>query len=599
MTLVLVAVIAILAAAGAAWTSEAIGRRQVLTETEATDALSEILVEVAPVPPIEVPSALTLEAIAGAPRAAGPASLSHTVQPRPVTIMDGALPAGIAAGVGLYEWLTPDSAALAALAHVTGKEVNNALDFHAIVAGRALSGGKGYDFLTESSARNWMGHVGEQQIAEQVESWASAGSVEMPGSASFEGADITIFGEDFQVKFYEDFNKIVNQHGDTLIVNSDAANIPDGALRVDFSEPFDPSVLEGHDVIVAEGLTRAGAIDSWESAAGVWAGGMDVGDMAGEAFDAAIPGMGAAIAVAMQGYKRRKALSDESLRAEASKRIARDSLERVAAVSTGALVGGGLGILVDVATLGLTGGVGALGGAALGSWISGRKAAKVANRRDAQGINSARQRVVARTAAYGVAVENARAEAEGHWQDVLAEGERAAGALSERMTADTENIMSLAQRDLADALMLNPETAAALLRESRAAVRSLRRSGWSLPALRARAAWLSRTGSLTSSSTADEVLRAAIAAPGGRESVLSWLMPVNERRQSIMASADVAMRSLFLSAIEARMRIEQHLTSSRENINEKVADALRGPINSVADANENHRKELVLTGKAD
>ena len=599
MSLFLIISAAVVVALAVAWGTGAVGRGRVLTEQEASVALSELLSEVAPEPPLVVPaSAFTEAPPAGGASVPMPHDTPYAdVKAHRPSWTDGAIPAGIATVVGLQEWLTPDSAALAALEHVTGQEVNNALDFHAIVAGKALSG-DGYHFLTDGSMSNWMGHVGEQQIREQVESWAGEGAVTMPDSASFEGADATIFGQDFQVKFYDDFNDIVNQHGDALIVNEDALNIPDDALRIDFSEPFDPAVLEGHDVIVAEGLTQAGAIDSWESAAGVWAGGLDAGDMAGEVFDAAIPGLGAAVAVAISGYRRRKALGDKTLRAEASKRIARDSGERVAAVTTAGLIGGGIGLGIDILTLGATAGLGTALGGIIGARIGGRQAARVANERDAERIRKAQKKVITSTAAYGLAVEQAQIEAATSWQQILDQGEQAASALAERLAMESGWIATAARADLDTALSLDAESTEDILRQSQLAARDLRQAGWSLPALRERQAWLTRTARLSPESTTTEVLLVAVAAPGGRDRIRLWLQAMNQRRQVIVAAADVAMRSLFRSALEARRGMRQHLVDSRGELDQRVSDSLAKPIRAVEKASEHLHRELVLAGKA-
>ena len=208
----------------------------------------------------------------------------------------------------------------------------SAFDLHRIIAAEQ------YKLWTGGSIANWRGHVGEHQIAEQIDSWAGQGTVSMPEASNFEGADLSLFDGDYQVKFHADVNKIVNQHGDQLIVPEGAANIPEDALHVDLGEPFDPSILEGHDVIVAEGLlwpaqrTRGVAV-------GLAAGGIDGADVWDAASDAAIPGIGVAIRVAASGYKRRTALADPDLRARAAGRIARDALYGGGGAAAGGTIG--------------------------------------------------------------------------------------------------------------------------------------------------------------------------------------------------------------------------------------------------------------------
>ena len=299
-----------------------------------------------------------------------------------------------------------------------------------------------YHLLTEGSLTNWSGHVGEAQVAEQIESWAPAGTIAMPDASNYAGADISIFDGDFQVKFYSDFNDIDNTHADTLIVNEDAANIPGDALHIDFSEPFDTSILEGHDVIVAEGLTLAGADDAWESAAGLWAGGLDGGDAVDAAGDALIPGIGSAIRVGMSGYRRRSALQDPALRERAMGRVARDGAYGLAGAGGGALLGGLLGGVVDVATFGMTGGTGFMVGSALGAGYGGKKA-DIARAEDADKVRQAQERVNNALAKYGRAVDKARSETDVAWKRQVNDAHSRAAQLADIRAAQSDQVFPL------------------------------------------------------------------------------------------------------------------------------------------------------------
>lgn len=600
MSLVTVLLLVVLAAGVGAWATGAVGRRRVLTEQEASSALKRVLGEKTAEASMLAPD----DALASARRQ----GLALDPGPSPedgtggedsfgASFADGAIPAAIAGAVGIAQWLTPDNAALKALEHVTGREVSNALDFHSVVAGKALDG-EGYRLLSDGSASNWMGHLGEQQIREQVADWAQSGSVEMPQSASFEGADLTLFGRDYQVKFYDDFNDIVNRHGDPLIVNEDAVNLPEDALRVDFSEQFDPAILEGHDVIVAVGLSQAGALDAWESAVGPWAGGLDAGDVVGEALEAGIPGLGAAVAVAVQGYRRRRALMDETLREEASKRIVRDSGERLVAVTGGATAGTLIGALVDMGSLGLTMGGGALVGGIVGSWFAGRKAAQIAQGRDASAIQRAQQSVIDSTAAYGRALETARSAAQADWEAARSDAERSAMELAEWHVRRTREFADAASASLDMALCMSPEVAANLLHQSRLAMRNLRACGWGLPALRQRHAWLSRASAASGEHTTDEILLLAVAVPGGEDRVRLWLQAAHQRRQVVIVSAQAALAGVRRSAFQARAELRARLAQKREQLDHAVASSLVEPIGAVESASEELRRELVLAGRA-
>lgn len=503
---------------------------------------------------------------------------------------DGAVPAAVAAGAGLTDWLSADTSALEALGHVTGENIANAWDFHRVVSENE------YQLASAGSLANWRGHVGEQQIREQVEAWAGGDAVSMPESANFEGADLSLFGADFQVKFYADFNDIDNKHGDTLIVNEDAENIPDDALVVDLSQPFDVSLLEGHDVIVAEGLTIAGATEAWESAAGDFAGGLDLGDVVDGAGDALLPGIGAAVRVVASGYQRREALGDPALRSLATGRVARDAAEGTALVGTAAFVGWLCGLGVDVASMGLTAGAGQWIGTVIGSWFGGRVAGGNARARDAAAIARATEEVTAAVEEYGEKVEDVESLTSRQWSAVTASAESRRAEHLARAQAQARVISQRATADLEGAMLLSLTEQARMVSEAGAAVRGART--WSLAGWRRRRDWQARAArwEATEDSTVS-ALELAVAAPDGAAVVDAWLDRVVERRSTIVAAASAAMTFIQQSALASRAAVASDMNTERSRIREKGMASLEPAVERVQMATEDLKKELTLAGR--
>lgn len=513
------------------------------------------------------------------------------------SLLDAAVPGGLAFAAGAIDWLTPDRAAVDAVSHLTGEEISNALDLHVTLASEQ------YQLLTEGSLLQWRGHVGEAQIAEQVESWAGAGAVVMPEAANFAGADLSIFGHDFQSKFVADYNDINNIHGDALIVAEDTANVPADALHIDLSEPFDPSILDGDDVIVAEGLTLAGAEDAWESAAGLAAGGLDGADAADLAEVAVIPGLGAAVRVAASGYRRRAALADADLRKRAMGRVARDAGYGVVGAGGGMAIGSAIGGLVDVATLGMTLGTGTWAGGAIGAAWGGKKAAALARAEDDVQVRVKREAVNAAILAYGTAVEAAQEEAGNAWSKAVAAAEQRADELGIVRRRELDVVNRLAHAELetlqqirADEARTMLEQSAAIVEQSRAKARSPRArrriSSW-IRASRQFTARLERTGC----PDVEEVLLLVVAAPGGDRMVHGFLEERLKRRAVVLASTEHLVAAVHRTALHDRSMLAKELASRREAIRDLVRDDLEEPIEAVKVRTDHLKKELTVNGQ--
>jgi hypothetical protein len=118
------------------WAAGRVGpTRVVRTQAQARKMLEELTSQAAD----EQRAALT--PIAAEPASAGtvpdvtPAGPGSDVERarRRGQILDAAVPGSLALGAGVYGWLTPDPAAVSALTHVTGTDIDNAFDFHSAI----------------------------------------------------------------------------------------------------------------------------------------------------------------------------------------------------------------------------------------------------------------------------------------------------------------------------------------------------------------------------------------------------------------------------------------------------------------------------------
>lgn len=599
LALVALAVVSV----GVAWFRGWLGKSSVITLDEAGAWLEQIAARVAsagrataslgplPMSPNEGSSLHDPVAMAAALGAPDPGLVG-----RNPAILDAAIPGALAFANGAIDWFNPDHAAMVALSQATHVEITTALDLHSSLSEHQ------YHLLTEGSLTNWSGHVAEAQIADQIDAWAGTGKVDLAENSNFAGADVSFFDHDFQVKFYSDFNDINNIHGDTLIVNEDAANIPSDALHVDFSEPFDPSILDGHDVIVAEGLTLAGADDAWESAAGLWAGGVDAGDALDAAGDAFLPGIGTAIRVGMSGYKRREALRDRELRNRASGRVARDAAYGVAGAGGGALAGSLIGGLVDVASLGLTLGAGAWVGGMLGAAYGGKKAGDASRSSDKKLVEEANTRAAKALAEYGLAVEEAQMQAQDGWAQAVARVDSEAAHLTAVRLGQTSRIEQRTLKDLATLRTMSREEADSLIQAAFDRVLIARGAQRSPRARSRQRAWIARESELRRSMEAavgadvQDVLVLLVASPDGADEVISWLGNRAIRRTTVLAAADTLMTAVQRQSLADRLSLTTSLASEREEIQDKAVATLTPAIQRVESNVNKLKAELVIAG---
>ena len=503
---------------------------------------------------------------------------------------DFAVPAGLAFGVGLESWLTPDAAAVAALDQVSGEAITSALDLHTTVAAHE------YKLWTEGSMMNWRGHVGEQQIAEQITAW-DVDAIAMPDASNFAGADLEIFGEGYQVKFVQDFNDINNTYGDPLIVPEDTLNIPEDALVVDFSVPIDASVLEGHDVIVAEGLTLAGAEDAWESAVGLAAGGYDFGDIGDTFGDFAIPGFGSAVRVAASGYRRREALADPVLRHRATGRVARDVAYTSAGVASGGTIGALIGGAVDVLSLGMTMGLGSMIGGAIGAGMGGRTAGQLAAAEDQARIDARVQEVRSAIGNYGLEVKRVEKKATARWAESQRRVDEHAAEAARTRSALVTHSLARARKEIRSLSSISAAESAALLDQASDQVASC--SDTSPRAKRLQRSWTLRAGREREAIEPDPsvILTLVAASPGGLSAVEDWALERSHERDRLLAAAHRVSGTYVVGALADRVRFSQELASSKAEIQLWSKTKLDAAAKPVASANGDLSRELKLAGR--
>lgn len=114
---------------------------------------------------------------------------------------DAALPAGLALGVGLADWMHVDQNVLDAVAQWTHTDLENGFDLWRTVQAQD------YKLATPGFEVNLRGHVGEQEVHDQLSGWAGS-DLSMPEASNYPGSDLTLGGHEFNVKVGADSSAI-------------------------------------------------------------------------------------------------------------------------------------------------------------------------------------------------------------------------------------------------------------------------------------------------------------------------------------------------------------------------------------------------------
>ncbi|MGY1709136.1 hypothetical protein ACI8AC_06450 [Geodermatophilus sp. SYSU D00758] len=522
-------------------------------------------------------------------------------EPRPAgrrsAVDDAMVPGAIAGAVGVHDWLTPNQSVLEAVHALTHEQVSNSLDLWGTVQEN------GYKLWTEQSLLKWRGHVGEQQVMDQLTPWLGD-RAQLESLSNNPGSDLSIDGRDFNVKVTKDFDGGTSDHfaenpGIPVIVNSDAADIPQDALHVDLSEPFDVAMLDGHHVIVAEGLTLSGAEDALADAFGPAVGRIndagDVLDAASSALpDATLPVLGSAIRVVRSGMKESALLKHHGDTGRLIKNVTTDVAVTGGGVAAGGTVGHIVGGGIDVLTGGLTLGAGTVLGGIVGSALGGLFGSKAAQTMKLAPLHEARADSLAKLEAYSGKVAEVEERTNRTWRaQILPAARRRANAAATDLQKTATTAVAAADAELRAATTLDRESRTRLLGDARGRVEAtLAREASSLARRRA-ASWSSAADAAWE--TAD-VFDVVLASPGGERVTRDWLEDAAARHELVLAAAAETARLIGATAVRTRAALASSLADSRADLFVDARRQLDGPLRALERANAKVRHELVATG---
>lgn len=330
---------------------------------------------------------------------------------------DGFAVGGVAA-VAAADWWTVDAEVLAAVGHMSHESLENVVDLWSVVGDYRFG---------EKLFQNLRGHVGEQTAAEHL---AEAGlSVQWPEASNEPGWDLDAGGHAVNVKVTADAGRSAAEHFERypqipVVVNGDAANIPDGAVFFNPAEGLDPALLVGdHVVIVDQALSLSEAAASVEDA-------LNVDALHGDMGDTAIPGVGLLVTVVRSGVREGRLLhAGDTDAARAAYNVTVDVVAKGVGIIAGAKAGAAAGAAVDAAAFGTTFGAAAAVGAIAGAFGGSKAGGKVATHFKHAKLREARQAADEATTAYSGEVARERESAE---QDVRVAEQRARAALAMR-----------------------------------------------------------------------------------------------------------------------------------------------------------------------
>jgi len=594
------AVFAIIVIAVSLWVIGALGGNRMLSAQNSQARVKETLDAIPAFGSLELSPTITIDSQTESVREQTPSDKPSTPTPwagKNEAASTALLAGSLSLGVALFDFLHVDKAVFGAVEQATGADINNVLDLRSTLARGGTTGS--YDLASHGSLINWRGHVFEHQVFDQVQSWAPDGAVNMPDAGNFPGADLNIFGEGYQLKTTADFNAIDNIHHDPLIVADGTTNLPDDAINVDFSQPFDPSLIEGHGVIVAEGLSAAGATAAWED--GIGLDGLDhmdsaqLADLGGHML---LPGIGAAIKVVMNGVKRRKGLANSDTRSQTLLRLSQDSGETVSAVVAGGVIGALIGVSIDVAALGATAGAGVLVGKAVGSFIGGLFASKRSQARDAAAIHAAKTSLDQALGKYGQSVEAHEEVCTQLWSDAVSAADQRAKQASKVRQEQFRSIQRHALRDLELTMQIPRNQRSDMLATATSLVQSVAQTGWSLPAIIRRSQWLrTANSSIVEQFSAQDFLVFIAQTPHADSLVSRWGEGATEQREKTFAGLQASSELIGSAALRDRISLIEELNDYRQELSSTLPDAVVEATEDVKKKTKLLEDQMVIAGQ--
>lgn len=513
----------------------------------------------------------------------------------PVRAMDAATgPAAVAGSVaalsGALDWWDVDQAVLDAVAQWTHTSIDNVLDLWSAVNARRYAIGS---FHFEVKLR---GHVGEHQIAAQLEDWAGPDRFDMPDASNHPGYDFTLDGFEANAKMGQSVSVIrehLREHPNIpVIVNADMEGLPADALTIDLSQPFDPELLADHSIIVADGLLLSDLDGAMADALGPALGGLEVGDLTDGLGDGVLPGVGAAIRVVVSGRRQHQLLRFHGDRSRAIRSTLTDASLTGGGAAVGGGIGSGVGAVVDVLSLGTTMGLGTtVIGPAVGSLIGAVVGGKAAEKKALEPLQRARKETERAVVRYGEVVDEATARAHAEWNEhIVPDAERRAETQVLELTETAEAVRGRAESDL----QRLEEEEVGLADQARQRVAALAaRYRWHLLARRRIIAWQEAAEDPRASRL--ELIR---ASPGGQQFVVEHLHHTAGRRAEILAAVGAASARLQRLAARQRSALLDELARRKEQLELDIRQAVEPECETVRRHAETVRHELVATGAA-
>lgn len=506
--------------------------------------------------------------------------------------VDGAIAAGLAAGIGTADWLSVDPELLATFEQLTHTSIDNSLDLW----GAALDG----KLTTAGWEHNIRGHLGEHKVEAQLNKWAE-GRVTMPDASNHPGYDVQVDGHTANVKVGADASAIrdhLAEHPNIpVIVNADMDGLPDDAVHVDLSAPFDTDLLAEHSVIVADGLLLSGLQDTMADAFGAALSSFGVDDVTDTAANLGVPVLGTAVRVVRSGMRENKLRAVHGDTARAMRNVGTDVALTGGGVAAGGALGIGLGVAIDALTMGATAGLGTtVIGPAIGAFLGGRKGTQKATEIRMRPLTDARSATSVAVKKYDQVASDAITDATQRWSDeVVPRAERQAAEVADTLRATAKHVKAHAVAEMARL----EATADACLQDllaqatTRVEVTELR-LGHSLLVRRRIAAW--RTVAANAARNAEFVLDVIAASPDGEAAVQTHLGWVAEQRAVALGAAGVAATRLQRRARLERLALDQRLRSDRADLARDAQRRVRPHAQRIERCTNSVRQELVATG---
>ncbi|SDD13111.1 hypothetical protein SAMN05660690_3495 [Geodermatophilus telluris] len=361
-------------------------------------------------------------------------------------------------------------------------------------------------------------------------------------------------------------------------------------------QPFTPDLLADHGTTVADAIALS--VTSGSMAAD---GAAIVGDGAEEVvegvLDAALSGVAAVRRVVTAGRRERElhALHGDGVRAV--KNVAVEvACTAGGGAAAAALLGPGVGALIDVASFGLTGGAGAVViGPVLVRYLGKRAGAAVANAERMRPLTVALGATGRAVEEYDATVTRALADAAAAWTTIVPSHERAAARQATRLKAAVSRHASCAQHEIRSVEAAAVERIAELVDEALQAVDATGRAfRWSVLVQRRVRNW--RAACSSPGRTLEETLSCLSAAPGVAREVRGLLLDVVEGRASVLAAIGAAVVASLREADQERDVLVASLATERQRLETQVRREVEPGLTTIREATSAVRRELVHTG---